>query len=544
MDDDKEIIVPTSDQKNEKRKKKKRRGKTSTIEDKKPSEEVLPTVGPLLTGEGNKIPRERYPKNINEMNNPEYYNNYNYEPKENIIQDNPQIMPVSRDMRTVGEVLTFKGDEPPEENREENFDENEKKKLRNNMNKYFKRTRVVNDDDYQKEKIKEDDSGEIPSINVNPNEVFVVDEEDGEMDYLPGQKAYELSVFLDSHKFITKNKNFDKQFVDLVKRKIIRFERNLLELFEGENFFILYELQVSEHTDLCLTEVVTLNAVKSVFLAYPSVHLIIFISDEELSNSKKYDNSLINEFAQDKLAKILIYLDLDPNDENRIHAFTSKGLLSRSREFYDEKNKLKELINKPRLRKLFNLVKKEEERNDLLLEYPCSLGIAANPLIYNQFIPEITQDCRCLLITSIYFMNRYQLCFDASKVFAFNEPAALALKIVPPLEGVNGREAFSDLKEESAILSSDEDISLNKKINEIAYEEKDQNNPNTDIPLQYLAFIEDDNDNYNDIVKEFEKGNIDKYEVKRRVINLLKDMFKNFREKDINNIDTSKIMII
>ena len=50
-----------------------------------------------------------------------------------------------------------------------------------------------------------------------------------ELDYLKAQKAYELSVFLDSHKFIKNNKNFDLKFNDLVKRKysLYTFIRNI-----------------------------------------------------------------------------------------------------------------------------------------------------------------------------------------------------------------------------------------------------------------------------------------------------------------------------
>jgi hypothetical protein len=411
------------------------------------------------------------------------------------------------------------------------------------MNKYFKRANIV--DKQQSPYLKEESKGTIPSKDINPNDLFVVDEEDGEIDYLEAQKAYELSVFLESHNFIKKNNNFEKRFVDLVKRKIIRFERNLLDLVENDKFFILYELQVSEHTDLCLTEIVTLNAIKSVFLAYSSVHLIIIVSDEELSNkdSKKYDNSLIKQFAQEKLAYILIYLDLDSNNEKRVHAFSAKEFKLKNEEFSNEKKQLRELVNKPKLRKLFNLTKKEEERNDLLLDYPCSLAIATNPLIYSNYIPEITQDFRCLIINSIFFMNRYQLCFDAAKLLSFNEPAVIALKIVPPLKGVNGLEAFSNLEEDNTILSSDEDISLSKKINDLAYGEEEKRNPNLDIGCQYLAFLEEDNDNYNDAIKRFEEGKVDKAEIRLKVFNLLKDIFRIFREKDLNNIDINKVMI-
>ena len=558
-----EISNQTTDQKSEKRKKKKRRGKTSTTENNDQSGPTLPTVTKIISGEEDKLPIDEYPYKANDINNqrerkvPQGSTRLRARRKERNEGENPKdpkeelnpkeelkrsVPPLSKDMKTMKEQIIFNDEEPLEKNINQ-IDEKEKKVLRSNMNKYFKRANIV--DKQQSPYLKEESKGTIPSKDINPNDLFVVDEDDGEIDYLEAQKAYELSVFLDSHNFIKKNNNFEKRFVDLVKRKIIRFERNLLDLVENDKFFILYELQVSEHTDLCLTEIVTLNAIKSVFLAYSSVHLIIIVSDEELSNkdSKKYDNSLIKQFAQEKLAYILIYLDLDSNNEKRVHAFSAKEFKLKNEEFSNEKKQLRELINKPKLRKLFNLTKKEEERNDLLLDYPCSLAIATNPLIYSNYIPEITQDFRCLIINSIFFMNRYQLCFDAAKLLSFNEPAVIALKIVPPLKGVNGLEAFSNLEEDNTILSSDEDISLSKKINDLAYGEEEKRNPNLDIGCQYLAFLEEDNDNYNDAIKRFEEGKVDKAEIRLKVFNLLKDIFKIFREKDLNNIDINKVMI-
>ena len=138
-------------------------------------------------------------------------------------------------------------------------------------------------------------------------------------------------------------------------------------------------------------------------------------------------------------------------------------------------------------------------------------------------------------------MYRYQLCFDAAKVLSFKEPAIIALKIVPPITGVNGAEAFCDLNEKTTILSSDQMFSLNKKLND--YSKEEGKNPNTTIACQYLAFLEEDNDNYNDAIKRFESGKIDVYEIRKKVASILGDLFQNFRNKDIHNIDISNIMI-
>ena len=558
-----EISNQIPEQKNEKRKKKKRRGKTLSAEDNDQSgaqpENALPTVSSIITGEGDiKLPIDEAPKKISEQNNEEEENiqqgrptrlrgrmrkdqkeNKNIEDQKDVINNNIYSLPDQT--KSMNEKITYKSDDSPEKNNIEQIDENEKKVLRKDMNKLFKRAKVVDNE----ENGNQSNNGTIPSKEIDPNELFIVDEDQGEINYLLGQKAYDLSVFLESHKFIKKNENINKKFVELVKRQTIRFERNLLELSENNQFFILYELQVSEQINLCLTEIATLNAIKYIFLAFPSVHLIIMFSDEEFynKNSMKYENSLIKEFCQDRLKNILLYLNLEPEDEKRIHAFSTKQFKTKNKEFENEKNKLKQLLNKNWTRKLFNLKEKEEERNDKFLDYPCYLAAATNPFIYKDYIPEITEEYRCLIINSIFFMNRYQLCFDAAKILSFNEPAIIALKIVPPLKGVNGREAFSDIDEENTILSSDESISLNKKLNELAYSDSENRNPNLDVSCQYLGFLEEDNDNYYDMIKRFEERKIDASEVKKKIFALATDLFQIFKEKEIDDIDISKIMI-
>ena len=221
--------------------------------------------------------------------------------------------------------ITYKEDSFDEKLKIEIMDEKEKQSIRQNMGKFFKRANPVENE--RTSILRDDDKGEIPSKDIDPYSLFTIDEEDGEIDYLEAQKAYDLSVFLDSHKFI-KNKKFDKPFVNLVKRQIIRFERNLVDLVQNDKFFILYEVQMTDEFSLCLTEIVALNAIKSVLLAYPSVHLVLLFSDEELFNEEreKYYYSFLKELAEEKLKNILIYLNFEPEEEKRIHALSTLQL--------------------------------------------------------------------------------------------------------------------------------------------------------------------------------------------------------------------------
>ena len=376
-----------------------------------------------------------------------------------------------------------------------------------------------------------------PKKEINPMNLITIDEEDGEINYLQAEQAYELSVLLESHKFIRNVKNFDKTFINLIKRQIIRYERNLYDLSLNDNkFFILYELQVSKNTNISLLDIMILDTIKSIMNSYPDIHLIIFISDLEYlnNNNEETDSSLIDNYSKEKLANILIYLNSDLDKEKRIHAFSSELLLSKNEVFQNQINNFKNLINKKRILKLFNLPTKEE--NDLILEYPCCLSIATDSSIYTKYIPEITSDFKCLIINSIFYLNRYQLCFSASKALSFPEPSIIALKVIPPLKDI------ISIDEENLILSSDDNSSLINKIKTINVIDN-ENKINLELFFNYLAFLEEDNDLYEKIIKNFDEGKENEINVNEKIVGLIQDKFNIFREKNINDIDINKFIV-
>ena len=562
MEDDttkKDANNQSSGQKAEKRKKKKRRGKASNLENQNsenkdsssnpPQEAPLLTVSDILSNPNfdNKLPvnpnTSQPVNNINEKTEEESTKKRKKKKKKN-EEETKEIKVESETktgpMETVQDKITYKENNIKNEEICETIEvtkDNDSKIILNSKQEEKKskpkrlKKEVINNNDIT-----------IPIKDINPLKLFEIDEDDDEINYLPGQKAYDLSVFLGSHKFIIQNKNFDKKFINLVKRKIIRFERNIFDLVDNDKFFILYELQLSENTDLSLSDLVTLDAIKSILASFPSVHLIIQISDEEFSNKNqnKYDNSTLKKFADEKLSKILIFLEIksDDSENMRVHAFSTSQFKEINPEFENGKLKLREKVDVPKLKKLFNI----NDSNELLLDYPCYIAMAANPLIYTKYIPEIDSEYTCLIINSIFYMNRYQLCLDAAQVLGFNEPALIALKILPPLSGVNGKEANYDLDKENNILASDDDITLQKKIFETAHVENEAGYEEKDVIFQYLSFLENDNENFNLMKKKYEEGNKIE-ECKKRVLELVNDLLKVFKDNKGDNIDVNRIMI-
>ena len=389
-----------------------------------------------------------------------------------------------------------------------------------------------------------DDIDLYPLKEIEPTNLISVDEDDGEVDYLKAEQAYELSVLLESHKFIRNIKNFDKKFINLIRRQIVRYERNLYDLSSNDNkFFILYELVVTKNPTLSLIDITILDTIKSILISYTDVHLVIFISDEELLNNKKNQEnniSLIDNLSKEKLTNILAYLNLDSDYEKRIHAFSSYQLKSKNETFQNLKENFKKHINKNRVLKLFNLESKKEE-SEQVLEYPCCLSVAANPLVYSKYIPEITSDFKCLLINSIFFMNRYQLCFSASKVLSFQEPAALSLKILPPLKEFNDQGKISyDINEDIMIESSDDRNILFNKISQMTNKER-EGNINLEIFLKYLSFLEEDDEKYKEIIRNYEEGK--ENDMNEKIVELIMEKFSQLGTKDIKDVDVNKILV-
>ena len=183
-----EISNQTPEQKNEKRKKKKRRGKTlSTGDNDQTPENALPTVSSIITGEGDiKLPIDDAPKKIDEQNNEDEQNIQQGRPtrlrgrrkdqkeKENIEEKKEEITNlynISNQTKPMNEQITYKPeDDFPESNNIEQIDENEKKNLRKDMNKFFKRAQIVDDE----ENGNKGNNGTIPSKEIDPNELFIV----------------------------------------------------------------------------------------------------------------------------------------------------------------------------------------------------------------------------------------------------------------------------------------------------------------------------------------------------------------------------------
>ena len=539
--------------KKHKKKKKKKHKKTSSSSNIQPKEET--NEEPKIDSNENNVNEENKEETRTELNKQE-------EKKEIITPD--EVQPETKTEEKENNDLKEKEELNQEIKEETELKETSKKtkgkkkkrgkskkkikKEKQNMEEKIEENCINSDNNInspEKEKIdvlnninNDDENNNLyPEKEINPTNLIKIDEDDGEVDYLHAEQAYELSVLLESHKFIRNVKNLDKTFINLIRRQIIRYERNLYDLILNNNkFFILYELQVSKNPNISLLNIMILDTIKSIMNSYPDIHLIIFISDLEYlnNNNEETNSSLLDNYSKEKLSNVLIYLNLDSDNEKRIHAISSGLLLSKNEDFKNQKDNFKKLINKKRVLNLFNLPIKEE--NDSILEYPCCLSISADPSIYTKYIPEITSDFKCLIINSIFYLNRYQLCFSASKALSFPEPSIIALKVIPPLKDI------MNIDEENLILNSDDNSSLINKI-KIMNDKENGNKINLGVFYNYLAFLEEDKDLYEKIIKNYEEEKENEIGINEKIVELIQNKFNIFKEKNIKDIDINKFTI-
>ena len=413
------------------------------------------------------------------------------------------------------------------ENKKEEI--NEENKTQNEINSVTvsqEQNKSNNKDNINIEKEKGSDML-YPEKDIDPNNLINIDEDDGEINYLNAEQAYELSVLLESHKFIRNGKNIDKKFINLIRRQIIRYERNLYELSLNDNkFFILYEISITKNTDISILEIMILDIIKYIMNSYPEIHLIIFISNNEENSSSLSDN-----YKKEKLSKILLYLNIPKEKEKNIHIMSSELLIANNELYEKQKNIFINSLNKQRVQKLFKINSKEkEENNEINIDYPCSIALVTNASIYTKYIPEITSEHKCLIINSIFYIYKYLLCFHASKILNFPEPSIIALKVIPPLQ------------EENMIFNSDERQVLSNKIKLMIDNDKGIN-LNWNIFCQYLSFLMEDDDMFNKICNNYDEGKKNEFDLNEKIIELIQDKFEIFKTKDIKDIDINKFFV-
>ena len=300
-----------------------------------------------------------------------------------------------------------------------------------------------------------------------------------------------------------------------------------------------------------MNEIFILDIIKYLLEKNADLHLIIQLADDDLYSKGKFKFHEVSKFALEKAENVLKFISTEKN-KHQIHIFSNSSFRLKDNNYESLVSNFKMKVSYERLTKLFNIT---EEDPISAIDYPCYIAMATNPELYTNYVPQIKKGFTCLIINSIYNMNRYQLSFDAAKIYNFNEPILLATKIIPPLTGTNGYECNFNSIDNITLLSGDEKKILENKIKKHAISgsrgsgsledhQKLGGDVIKDIACQYLAFIEKDVDKYKDTIDKFGKGQISCGETKKLMLECVDDLFKIVREGKIDNDKIKYFFII
>ena len=340
-------------------------------------------------------------------------------------------------------------------------------------------------------------------------------------------------------------------FNTFIPKNILLGGKNIEKLKSNKKIFLFYELIFNNHTQLALNEIFILNIIKNLLEKNNDLHLVIQIADDDLYSKGKFKFHEVSKFAIEKAENLLKFLSTE-KIKKQIHIFSNSSFRLKDNNFENEVSNFKMKVSYEKVCKLFNIT---EDDPISMLDYPCYIALATNPKLYNNYIPEIKNDFTCLIINSIYNMNRYQLSYDACKIYNYNEPILLATKIIPPLTGINGYECNYNYIDDITLLNNDDKKILEKKIKKhgisgsrgsgsLEDHQKLGGDVIKDIACQYLAFLENDVNKYNDIIDKFSKGQISCGETKKLMLERVDDLFKIGRDNSINNEDIKNYSFI
>ena len=336
-----------------------------------------------------------------------------------------------------------------------------------------------------------------------------------------------------------------------LEKNILLGGKNIDKFKNNKNIFLFYELIFNNHTQLALNEIFILDIIKNLLDKNPELHLIIQLADDELYSKGKFKFHEVSKFALEKSENVLKFISTEEN-KHQIHLFSNSSFRLKDNDYENIVSNFKMKVSYEKVTKLFHIT---EEDPVSAIDYPCYIAMATNPGLYTNYIPQIKKDFTCLIINSIYNMNRYQLAFDAAKICNFQEPILLATKIIPPLTGINGYECNFNFIDNVTLLSGDERKALENKIKKHAISgsrgsgsledhQKLGGDVIKDIACQYLAFIEKNVEKYKETIDKFGKGQITCGETKKLMLESVDELFKKVREGKIDNDKIKDFFII
>ena len=218
----KEISVETSNEVKQNKKRRKKRHKKSNI-----NEQILQDEKKEESKNEITVQKEETKKVIDNKEEPKIEINQQIKKEEINIQEAIQSTIIKGETIYPKDISNSNNEEQNQENKGETIKKSKgakKNKKRKGKKGEKNEEKIIIENKDVKEFVKNDindntlddnhDKNNYPIKDIDPLNLIIVDEDDGEIDYLKAEQAYELSVLLESHKFFRNTKNLDEKVIN------------------------------------------------------------------------------------------------------------------------------------------------------------------------------------------------------------------------------------------------------------------------------------------------------------------------------------------
>ncbi|KAG2583778.1 hypothetical protein PVAP13_6KG241600 [Panicum virgatum] len=302
----------------------------------------------------------------------------------------------------------------------------------------------------------------------------------------------------------------------------------ILDLYEAGEKFYMYTGRGPSSESLHLGHLIPFMFTKYLQDVF-KVPLVIQLSDDEKFSWKKNLTIAECERLARENAKDIIACGFDVE-----RTFIFSNLNYVGREFYKNTLEVAKHVTYNNLRATYGITLEDHIGK---VSYP---PVQAPPAFASSF-PQLfrgNDQLRCLIICAVDQDTYSRTIRDVAPKIGFQKPSLIesrffpALQVFfPALQGENTKMSASDPKSEIYVTDSSEQIKA--KVNKYAFSGGQDSvelhrklgaNLDVDVPIKYLEFFLEDDDELDHIKKEYKEGRMLTGEVKRRLIEVLSEL--------------------
>eukprot|EP00252_Welwitschia_mirabilis_P006479 TRINITY_DN17368_c0_g2_i1.p1 TRINITY_DN17368_c0_g2~~TRINITY_DN17368_c0_g2_i1.p1 ORF type:complete len:409 (-),score=94.14 TRINITY_DN17368_c0_g2_i1:78-1304(-) len=303
------------------------------------------------------------------------------------------------------------------------------------------------------------------------------------------------------------------------------FEK-ILDAFERGEKFYLYTGRGPSSEALHLGHLIPFMFTKYLQDAF-KVPLVIQLTDDEKSMWKNLTVEESERLAREN-AKDIIACGFDIS---RTFIFSDFGYLGG--DFYRNVVSIAKCVTLNQVRAIFGFTGEDHIGK---VSFPPVQAAPSFPTSFPHLFGK-RKDIRCLIPCAIDQDPYFRMTRDVAPRLGYQKPALVESLFFPALQGETGKMSASDST--TAIYVTDSSKDIKSKVNKYAFSgggdtieqhRKFGANLEVDVPVKYLSFFLDDDEELENIKREYGAGRMLTGEVKKRLIEVLTDLIERHRK--------------